>query len=68
LFCSRSSGKSHLYFATSFLAYILGMAATILVMHVSKHAQPALLYLVPACVGATLGLAVIRGETKILFQ
>jgi minor histocompatibility antigen H13 len=44
------------------------MATTILVMHVSKHAQPALLYLVPACIGATLGLAVIRGEIKTLFQ
>ncbi|CAB3381415.1 Hypothetical predicted protein [Cloeon dipterum] len=65
---SRSSGKSHVYFATSFLAYIAGMAATIVVMHVSKHAQPALLYLVPACVGATLGLAVLRRETKLLFQ
>ncbi|KAF4524088.1 hypothetical protein B566_EDAN007671 [Ephemera danica] len=66
--CSRGAGKSRMYFATSFGAYLLGLGATILVMHATKHAQPALLYLVPACVGATLGLALVRGETKSLFQ
>ena len=34
-----------------FVAYIGGLATTIFVMHVYKHAQPAILYLVPACLG-----------------
>lgn len=65
---SRSNGKSRVYFWTSFSAYILGLGATILVMHATKHAQPALLYLVPACVGATVGLGLARGESKLLFS
>ena len=32
-------------------AYLAGLLLTIFVMHVYKHAQPALLYLVPACLG-----------------
>jgi len=36
-------------------------------MHVFKHAQPALLYLVPACMGTPLLVALIRGELKVLF-
>ena len=31
-------------------------------MHVFKHAQPALLYLVPACLGAPLLVALFRYE------
>ena len=34
-----------------FPAYLAGLLLTIFVMHVYKHAQPALLYLVPACLG-----------------
>ena len=34
------------YFYTGFVAYFLGLLLTIFVMHVYKHAQPALLYLV----------------------
>ena len=43
--------NSNFYFNVTFIAYILGLLATIAVMHVFKHAQPALLYLVPACLG-----------------
>lgn len=32
-----------------------------------KAAQPALLYLVPACLGSSLGTALVRGELKNLF-
>ena len=57
---------------------------TIFVMHVYKHAQPALLYLVPAClgecqpshvlmterrvVGVPLFLALVRGDIQTMFQ
>uniref|UniRef100_A0A8D3C7A4 Histocompatibility (minor) 13 n=1 Tax=Scophthalmus maximus TaxID=52904 RepID=A0A8D3C7A4_SCOMX len=43
--------NSRTYFYSSFLAYIFGLGLTIFVMHTFKHAQPALLYLVPACIG-----------------
>jgi minor histocompatibility antigen H13 len=55
------------YFYTSFIAYILGLLMTIGVMHHFKAAQPALLYLVPSCLGLPLLVALIRGELKPLF-
>lgn len=53
---------------TSFVAYILGLVTTVVVMHVFKAAQPALLYLVPCCVGLPLLLAIIMGEIMPLFK
>lgn len=60
--------NSEFYFRATFLAYILGLLATILVMHVFKHAQPALLYLVPACLGTPLLLALLKGDLAALFR
>ncbi|CAG9563726.1 unnamed protein product [Danaus chrysippus] len=59
---------SELYFRATFSAYIVGLLATILVMHVFKHAQPALLYLVPACLGTPLTVALLRGDINALFN
>ncbi|KAH8273668.1 hypothetical protein KR018_007992 [Drosophila ironensis] len=59
--------KTRIYFYSTLTAYFLGLLATIFVMHVFKHAQPALLYLVPACMGTPLLVALIRGELKVLF-
>ncbi|XP_011557841.3 minor histocompatibility antigen H13 isoform X1 [Plutella xylostella] len=59
---------SELYFRATFTAYILGLLATIMVMHVFKHAQPALLYLVPACLATPLALAAMRGDLPALFH
>merc|ERR1711897_113429 len=56
------------YFLSTFVAYILGLCGTIVVMHVFKHAQPALLYLVPACLGAPIFMALIRGDIKSMFS
>ncbi|KAK2168949.1 hypothetical protein LSH36_13g20028 [Paralvinella palmiformis] len=56
------------YFYSSFIAYFLGLLATVIVMHYFKHAQPALLYLVPACVGAPVAVALIKGEMKQMFS
>lgn len=56
------------YFYTGFFAYFLGLASTIVVMHYFKHAQPALLYLVPACTGLPLGLACLKGEIGLMFK
>ncbi|XP_035917811.1 LOW QUALITY PROTEIN: minor histocompatibility antigen H13-like [Anopheles stephensi] len=58
--------KSKTYFYATFIAYFVGLLATIFVMHVFKHAQPALLYLVPACLGTPLLLAVLKGDLKKL--
>uniref|UniRef100_UPI00358E50D6 minor histocompatibility antigen H13-like n=1 Tax=Myxine glutinosa TaxID=7769 RepID=UPI00358E50D6 len=57
-----------IYFCTSFLAYVLGLGVTIFVMHTFRHAQPALLYLVPACIGLPLLVALIRGEIGDMFR
>jgi minor histocompatibility antigen H13 len=56
------------YFYSGFLAYFLGLVATIFVMHCFKHAQPALLYLVPACIGLPLLVACIKGEIGLMFK
>lgn len=55
------------YFNATFVAYIIGLVVTIGIMHVFKAAQPALLYLVPACLGTSLLLALARGELSPLF-
>lgn len=56
------------YFYASFFAYVLGLGVTIYVMHMFKHAQPALLYLVPACVGIPMLLALIKGDIGAMFK
>ncbi|XP_066527121.1 minor histocompatibility antigen H13 isoform X2 [Hoplias malabaricus] len=60
--------NSRTYFYTSFLAYIFGLGLTIFVMHTFKHAQPALLYLVPACVGFPVMVALVKGELTEMFR
>ena len=54
------------YFYANFVAYVLGLVATVSVMHFFDAAQPALLYLVPACIGAALLTAAARGELSLL--
>ena len=46
----------------------MGLLTTVLVMHVFKAAQPALLYLVPACLGTPLLVAVTKGELVDLLK
>merc|ERR1712013_95250 len=60
--------NSNFYFYATFIAYLAGLLLTIFIMHVYKHAQPALLYLVPACLGVPLFLALVRGDIKSMFQ
>ncbi|KAM6982655.1 minor histocompatibility antigen H13 isoform 1-T1 [Tautogolabrus adspersus] len=60
--------NSRTYFYSSFLAYIFGLGLTIFVMHTFKHAQPALLYLVPACVGFPVIVALVKGELTEMFR
>merc|ERR1712088_336557 len=60
--------NSNFYFYATFIAYLAGLLLTIFIMHVYKHAQPALLYLVPACLGVPLFLALVRGDIQTMFQ
>lgn len=60
--------RHRLYFIVSFVAYIIGLVATIVVMHSFKAAQPALLYLVPACLGLPLTTALLKGEISDMWK
>ncbi|KAK6989610.1 Minor histocompatibility antigen H13 [Biomphalaria glabrata] len=60
--------NSNLYFYAGFVAYCLGLGTTIFIMHFFKHAQPALLYLVPACLGIPTALALVKGDIKSMFS
>ncbi|KAG6031329.1 hypothetical protein E4U41_007620 [Claviceps citrina] len=50
------------YFHAALAGYALGMAVTIAVLRISRHGQPALLYLVPGVLGAMAVTAWARGE------
>ncbi|KAG0239114.1 signal peptide peptidase-domain-containing protein [Mortierella sp. GBAus27b] len=63
----RSTRFSKPYFTSCFIAYALGLGTTIYVMHVFKAAQPALLYLSPACILSVLITGLARGEIKEVF-
>jgi len=56
------------YFNTTFIAYILGLVTTLVVMHTFQAAQPALLYLVPFCIGASLITALVNSQLSVLFS
>lgn len=50
------------YFSATLAAYVAGLVVTMAVMTLFNAAQPALLYLSPACVGALAFTAAARGE------
>eukprot|EP00300_Choanocystis_sp_HF-7_P007888 c15565_g1_i1.p1 GENE.c15565_g1_i1~~c15565_g1_i1.p1 ORF type:complete len:367 (+),score=85.09 c15565_g1_i1:608-1708(+) len=56
------------YFLFNFTGYVLGLIATIVVMLVFEAAQPALLYLVPACLITSLVPALMFKDIKALFE
>jgi len=58
---SKGEG-SQFYFWVSFMSYVLGMGMTIGVLTIFNAAQPALLYLVPTCVGIPLIISLIKGD------
>lgn len=64
-----SKGKdSYIYFYTNYFAYLMGLVTTVVILHYFKSAQPALLYLVPACIGSALLTAVCKGEVVSLLK
>ncbi|WFD29297.1 suppressor of glycerol defect [Malassezia sp. CBS 17886] len=56
------------YFTACFAAYVAGLAVTMTVMHVFSAAQPALLYLSPACSLALVAVAAARGELSDMWS
>jgi minor histocompatibility antigen H13 len=65
----RQSGKkaSTLYFNVSFIAYVIALFITILILQIFKHGQPALLYIVPLCLIFPLVTALIRKDWATMF-
>lgn len=56
------------YFTAGLVGYVLGLLATLGVMMVWNHAQPALLYLVPGVLGSVWLTALVRGELKVMWN
>jgi len=54
------------YFYSAMIAYVMGLGVTLFVMIYFQAAQPALLYLVPACLGSSFLCAIVRGEVSAL--
>lgn len=55
------------YFHATVFAYVAGLATTMAVMHIFRAAQPALLYLSPACSAAVAITALVRGEWSAMW-
>jgi len=56
------------YFHTGLASFFVGLVVTMIVMNVFKHAQPALLYLVPSCLLLPLLVAFVNGDHKALID
>lgn len=65
---TRHSSFPKPYFYTALFSWIAGLVATIYAMSVSGKAQPALLYLSPACTLGPALLALVRGEIGLLWS
>ncbi len=50
------------------IGYLVAILATILVMFIFNHGQPALLYLVPGCIGSVLLCAFMRKEVSDIWN
>jgi minor histocompatibility antigen H13 len=62
---ARADGKGTFkkpYFYATLAAYFTGLVTTMAVMHVYGKAQPALLYLSPACILSLFVVGIVRGE------
>ncbi|KKF95934.1 Intramembrane protease 2 [Ceratocystis platani] len=59
---------SKTYFVASMIGYVAGLLAAMGCMLVFKHGQPALLYLVPAVLGAVWGTGTLRGEIGLMLK
>ena len=62
----NGSGRAHFHAACA--GYVAGLGATIAVMNAFQAAQPALLYIVPAVLGAVFATAAARGDLLRLWR
>eukprot|EP01060_Flectonema_neradi_P032072 TRINITY_DN5030_c0_g1_i1.p1 TRINITY_DN5030_c0_g1~~TRINITY_DN5030_c0_g1_i1.p1 ORF type:complete len:407 (+),score=60.00 TRINITY_DN5030_c0_g1_i1:47-1222(+) len=62
------SGVCPKYFGTCLFAYTCGLINTMFMMHVFKHAQPALLYLVPWTTFLPFLVALLTGELPLCWR
>ncbi len=62
--CSRNIG----YFIPAVIAYAIGLAMANVAVYVMRMGQPALLYLVPCCLGVIVYLGWKRGELTDLWN
>ena len=56
------------YFNGCVVGYILAIITTVVIMLVFEHGQPALLYLVPGCLGSVLINALMKGELTSIWD
>ena len=63
-----SCGKRNGYFVPSVIAYAIGLAMANIAVYVMRMGQPALLYLVPCCLGIIVFLGWKRGELSELWN
>ena len=57
-----------IYFTAAMFGYTAGMMITLIAMHISEHAQPALLYLVPGVLLSLLATGLLRREIPIMWD
>ncbi|ERF74724.1 hypothetical protein EPUS_04893 [Endocarpon pusillum Z07020] len=58
----RAKAFPKTYFRAGLVGYSVSLIVTLLVMQISQHGQPALLYLVPGVLSALWGTAAMKGE------
>jgi minor histocompatibility antigen H13 len=56
------------YFRVTLLGYLIGMLATLVVLVLFKHGQPALLYLVPGVAGSAWLTGLAKGDLKDMWE
>ncbi|RDW80135.1 hypothetical protein BP6252_04773 [Coleophoma cylindrospora] len=65
---SVGSRFPRVYFNAALVGYVAGMLATLVVLNIFNHAQPALLYLVPGVLIALWSTAAARGELNLMWN
>ncbi|KAJ2984454.1 hypothetical protein NUW58_g6049 [Xylaria curta] len=64
----RASAFPKPYFYAALAGYLLAMVVTLAMLLTFKHAQPALLYLVPGVVAAIWATGLVRGEIREMWK
>ena len=67
LYARAVAAPKHYFIAVN-IGYLIAIIATVVVMLIFDHGQPALLYLVPGTILMVLGTALVKGELGLLFE